>query len=120
MRSADALGFRQPQDAKGKLEKEVSGSEPLRVRLVMTYRGKMEVSATPFEPVPEAERGQVRQIGAELDAEYLKRLRGVMLQPALLEKARGLKIVYTPIVKAIVDDKEVDDEDLRIANILST
>ncbi len=52
-RSADALGFRQPQDAKGKLEKEVSGSKPLRVRLVMTYRGKMEVSATPFEPVPE-------------------------------------------------------------------
>lgn len=51
-RSADALGFRQPQDAKGKLEKEVSGCEPLRVRLVMTYRGKMEVSATPFEPVP--------------------------------------------------------------------
>ena len=30
------------------------------------------------------------------------------------------KNVYTPIVKAIVDDKEVDDEDLRIANILST
>ena len=30
------------------------------------------------------------------------------------------KVVYTPIVKAIVDDKEVDDEDLRIANILST
>ena len=52
-RSADALGFRQPQDAKGKLEKEVSGNAPLRVRLVMTYRGKMEVTATPFEPVPE-------------------------------------------------------------------
>lgn len=52
-RSADALGFRQPQDAKGKLEKEVSGDTPLRVRLVMTYRGKMEVTATPFEPIPE-------------------------------------------------------------------
>lgn len=52
-RSADALGFRQPQDAKGKLEKEVSGDVPLRVRLVMTYRGKMEVTATPFEPMPE-------------------------------------------------------------------
>ncbi|MDH4413528.1 MAG: aminotransferase class IV family protein [Rhizobium sp.] len=52
-RSADALGFRQPQDAKGKLEKEVSGDAPLRVRLVMTYRGKLEVTATPFEPVPE-------------------------------------------------------------------
>lgn len=52
-RSADALGFRQPQDPKGKLQKEVAGDVPLRVRLVMTYRGKMEVSATPFEPVPE-------------------------------------------------------------------
>ncbi|MGL4198369.1 MAG: aminotransferase class IV family protein [Allorhizobium sp.] len=52
-RSADALGFRQPQDAKGRLEKEVSGNAPLRVRLVMTYRGKMEVTATPFEPMPE-------------------------------------------------------------------
>lgn len=52
-RSADALGFRQPQDAKGKLEKEVSGNVPLRVRLVMTYRGKMEVTTTPFEPMPE-------------------------------------------------------------------
>jgi 6-phosphofructokinase 1 len=30
------------------------------------------------------------------------------------------KVVYTPIVKAIVDDKEMDDEDLRVAEILST
>jgi len=30
------------------------------------------------------------------------------------------KVVFTPIVKAIVDDKEMDDEDLRVAEILST
>ncbi|EIM78855.1 6-phosphofructokinase [Nitritalea halalkaliphila LW7] len=30
------------------------------------------------------------------------------------------KIVYTPITKAIVDDKEVDEDDFRIAKILST
>jgi 6-phosphofructokinase 1 len=30
------------------------------------------------------------------------------------------KVVYTPIVKAIVDDKSVDEEDLRVASILST
>jgi 6-phosphofructokinase 1 len=30
------------------------------------------------------------------------------------------KVVYTPIKKAIVDDKEVDEEDFRIAKILST
>lgn len=30
------------------------------------------------------------------------------------------KVVFTPIVKAIVGDKTVDEEDLRVANILST
>ena len=30
------------------------------------------------------------------------------------------KVVYTPIKKAIVDDKTVDEEDFRIAKILST
>ncbi len=30
------------------------------------------------------------------------------------------KVVFTPIVKAIVDDKKVDEDDLRVANILST
>lgn len=52
-RSADALGFRQPQDAKGKLEKEVLGDAPLRVRLVMSFRGKIEISTSAF--IPEGE-----------------------------------------------------------------
>ncbi len=68
-RSADALGFRQPQDAKGKLEKEVSGEVPLRVRLVMTYRGKMEVTATPFEPVPEETIWRLRVAKTKLQSE---------------------------------------------------
>ena len=68
-RSADALGFRQPQDAKGKLEKEVSGHAPLRVRLVMTYRGKMEVTATPFEPVPEETVWKLKVAKTKLQSE---------------------------------------------------
>ena len=68
-RSADALGFRQPQDAKGKLEKEVSGEAPLRVRLVMTYRGKMEVTATPFEPVPEETVWKLKVAKTKLQSE---------------------------------------------------
>ena len=68
-RSADALGFRQPQDAKGKLEKEVSGDVPLRVRLVMTYRGKMEVAATPFEPVPEETVWRLKVAKTKLQSE---------------------------------------------------
>lgn len=68
-RSADALGFRQPQDAKGKLEKEVSGDAPLRVRLVMTYRGKMEVTASPFEPVPEETVWRLKVAKTKLQSE---------------------------------------------------
>lgn len=68
-RSADALGFRQPQDAKGKLQKEVSGDVPLRVRLVMTYRGKMEVTASPFEPVPEETIWRLRVAKTKLQSE---------------------------------------------------
>lgn len=52
-RSADALGFRQPQDAAGKLNAEVGGDAPLRVRLTMSFRGKIEITTSPFEPVAE-------------------------------------------------------------------
>lgn len=68
-RSADALGFRPPQDAKGKLQKEVSGDVPLRVRLVMTYRGKMEVTASPFEPVPEETVWRLKVAKTKLQSE---------------------------------------------------
>jgi 4-amino-4-deoxychorismate lyase len=52
-RSADALGFRQPpSDVQKLLGSEVAGSEtPRRVRLQMTYRGKVEITTTPFEPL---------------------------------------------------------------------
>ncbi|KPF46309.1 aminotransferase class IV family protein [Rhizobium sp. AAP43] len=68
-RSADALGFRQPQDPKGRLEKEISGDQPLRVRLVMTFRGKMEISATPFDPLPEEAVWRLRIAKTRLQSE---------------------------------------------------
>lgn len=52
-RSADALGFLQPDDPKAALEGAVAGDLPLRVRLTVTYRGKIEVTTSPFEPVPD-------------------------------------------------------------------
>ncbi|MES2709657.1 MAG: phospho-sugar mutase [Verrucomicrobiota bacterium] len=55
------------------------------------------VQSDSFEPVAETERGKVTIIGKELDEAYFERVKGVMLNPGLLEKARGLKIVYTPI-----------------------
>ncbi len=46
---------------------------------------------------PEAVRGEIKHLGKEVDEAYLQRLEGVMLQPNLLEKAKGLNIVYTAI-----------------------
>lgn len=59
-RSADALGFRQPQGAMDALKDAAKGDEPLRVRLTMTYRGRVEVTATPFEPVKDGTVWRVR------------------------------------------------------------
>jgi 4-amino-4-deoxychorismate lyase len=50
-RSADALGFRQPVKAKQALDEVATGETMLRVRLAMNFRGKVEVTATPFEPI---------------------------------------------------------------------
>ena len=47
------------------------------------------VQSDSFEPVPEAEQGKVTIIGKEIDEAYFARLKGVMLNPALLEKARA-------------------------------
>lgn len=52
-RSADALGFRQPIKAQDALNEAANGDQPLRVRLTMNFRGKVEVTATAFEPVKE-------------------------------------------------------------------
>ena len=52
-RSADALGFKEPEKAEKSLQDAVSGDVPLRVRLSMTHRGEVSVATSPFEPVPE-------------------------------------------------------------------
>lgn len=59
-RSADALGFRAPQQVLEQLKEHVGGGDPMRVRLTMTYRGKIEVTATPFVPEPEGKIWRLR------------------------------------------------------------
>ncbi|RFC50913.1 MAG: phosphoglucomutase [Verrucomicrobia bacterium] len=55
------------------------------------------VESDQYTPLPPEQRGQLRTFGSEIDDAYLARLKGVMLQPSLLEKAKGLKIIYTAI-----------------------
>ncbi|MFT3992366.1 MAG: phospho-sugar mutase [Luteolibacter sp.] len=47
-----------------------------------------------YQSVPEAERGTVTILGAEMDVRYIERLKTLLLQPSLLEGA-STKIVFT-------------------------
>jgi 4-amino-4-deoxychorismate lyase len=51
-RSADALGFRQPTDVRKALETEVKGDTTQRVKLLMNYKGQLDISVEPFAPLP--------------------------------------------------------------------
>jgi len=47
--------------------------------------------------LPAAEQGRRETLGPEMDDAYLDRLESVVLDPAVMERARGLKIVYSPL-----------------------
>ncbi len=55
------------------------------------------VASETYEPLHGAARGEITTLGAEIDAAYLERLKTLVLDPAMLAKADGLKIVFTPI-----------------------
>ncbi len=48
-----------------------------------------------YEALPKEEQGKVTLLGKDLDAIYMDRLETLMLQPALLDKAKALKVVFT-------------------------
>ncbi|MFF2322137.1 aminotransferase class IV family protein [Agrobacterium sp. NPDC058088] len=60
LRSADALGFRAPVNAVQMLEKQVGGEKPLCVRLVMNYKGELDIQTTEFHPLRESAVWRVR------------------------------------------------------------
>lgn len=67
-RSADALGFRQPDKLLPKLEETVGGSDMLRVRLVMDHRGRSEIVAEPLKIVPHDAVWRVKIAQRRLDS----------------------------------------------------
>ena len=50
-----------------------------------------------YEPVAAEARGVIEHVCEEIDAAYMARLESLVLDRSLIEKARGLKIVFTPI-----------------------
>lgn len=60
LRSADALGFRAPVNPVEALGKKVGGEKPLCVKLVMNYKGELDVDAADFQPLPQDTVWRVR------------------------------------------------------------
>ena len=55
------------------------------------------VQSPHYEPLPPGEQGRRVTLGAEMDEAYLDRLERVVLDPALVAREKGLKIVYSPL-----------------------
>lgn len=55
------------------------------------------IKSAHYEPLPESERGARESLGTEMDEAYLNRLETVVLDPSVAERAKGLKIVYSPL-----------------------
>lgn len=50
-----------------------------------------------YEPVPADQQGEVIAMGAEMDEAYMKRLATLPMDPEIILRENGLKIVYTPL-----------------------
>ena len=50
-----------------------------------------------YAPLPKGKQGKLRALGQELDEAYMARLETLVLDPAMVQKANRLKIVFTPI-----------------------
>ena len=48
-----------------------------------------------YAPLPESERGSLRTLGAEMDARFMERLKGIILRPEVFAQAGTAKVVYT-------------------------
>ncbi|MDF1788549.1 MAG: phospho-sugar mutase [Verrucomicrobiales bacterium] len=53
------------------------------------------LTSAAYDPLPESEHGKLTILGKDMDELYMDRLQTLMLQPDLLEKAKGLKVVFT-------------------------
>ena len=56
-----------------------------------------KITIESFEAVDESAKGITRVIGPDMDEAYVTRLKSLLLDPAVLEKGKALKIVYTAI-----------------------
>jgi phosphoglucomutase len=50
-----------------------------------------------YEPLPKDRQGKITTLGAEVDEAYMKRLESIVIDRKVLEHAKSLRIVFTPL-----------------------
>jgi phosphoglucomutase len=55
------------------------------------------ITSETFTPLPAAQQGKVTTIGRDIDEAYMARLETLILDPAVIHKAKSLRIIYTPL-----------------------
>ena len=50
-----------------------------------------------FSALPKEQQGKVTVVGSEIDGPYMERLESLVLDPAIVRRAKSLRIVFTPI-----------------------
>jgi len=55
------------------------------------------IASEAYEPLTQDRQGKITIIGAEIDEAYMQRLETLVLDPAVIHKAKLLKIIYTPL-----------------------
>jgi phosphoglucomutase len=55
------------------------------------------ITSETFTPLTANQQGKVTTIGKEIDEAYMARLQTLILDPAVIRKAKSLRIIYTPL-----------------------
>jgi phosphoglucomutase len=55
------------------------------------------ITSETFTPLTANQQGKVTTIGKEIDEAYMARLETLILDPAVIRKAKSLRIIYTPL-----------------------
>jgi phosphoglucomutase len=68
--------------------------EPHAAGIIQEVR---EVPGETYQACDEAHRGLIRVIGPEVDAAYLEKLKGLVMEPEVIAQARDLRLVYSAL-----------------------
>jgi phosphoglucomutase len=50
-----------------------------------------------YEPLPHDKQGQVKTLGSDIDEAYMKRLDTIVIDRSVLDQAKSLRVVFTPL-----------------------